>query len=104
METHTHTITHKNKKKTRIAKTLLLNEWTAGGIIPDLKLHYRDILIKNSTNLHRKKCESVKLIEDKDKNPHTFEHLSFYKEDRNALHKKRHNIQQVELLKLDSFM
>lgn len=49
METHTHTITHKNKKKkTRIAKTLLLNEWTAGGIIPDLKLHYRDILIKKA--------------------------------------------------------
>lgn len=85
METHTHN--HTEKKK--IAKVLLLNEWTAGGIIPDLKLYYRDILIKKSTNLHRKICESVKLIEQKDINPHTFEHFSFYKEDRNALHKKK---------------
>jgi hypothetical protein len=37
-----------NKKKLRIAKTLLKYKRTSGGIsMPDLKLYYRGIVIKN---------------------------------------------------------
>ena len=37
-----------NNKKHRIAKTLLKDKGTSGGItMPDLKLYYREIVIKN---------------------------------------------------------
>jgi hypothetical protein len=36
-----------NNKKPRLAKTLLNNKRTSGGIMPDLKLYYRAILRKN---------------------------------------------------------
>jgi hypothetical protein len=43
-----------NKKKTRIAKTLLNDKRTSGRItMPDLKLNYREIVIKTAFYLYR---------------------------------------------------
>jgi hypothetical protein len=67
------------KKKNRIAKIILNNKRTSGGIIiPDLKLYYRAIVIKNCMVLvHRQAGKSME--EGPEMNLHTYGHLIFDK-------------------------
>jgi hypothetical protein len=69
-----------NNKNLRILKTILNNKRTSRGIsIPDLKLYYRTIVIKQKTKkpawyryIHRWVDQ---LIEDPKINPHIYGHL-----------------------------
>jgi hypothetical protein len=66
-----------NNQKPRIAKTILKNKRTSGGItMPDLKLLYRAIVVKTTWSWYRERQENQwNRIEDPEMKQHTYGHL-----------------------------
>jgi len=79
-----------NNKQPRIAKTILSNKRTSGGItIPELKQYYIAIVIKTVWYWYRdRQVDQWNIIEDPEMNPHTYSHLIFDKEAKTIQWKK----------------
>jgi hypothetical protein len=95
-----------NNKNTRIAKNILNNKRTSGGItMPDLRLYYRPILIKIAWYWYNDRPEDQwNRIKDPEMKPHTCGHVIFDKGAKTIQWKKRQHFQQMVLAQLEVIM
>ena len=93
-------------KKPRIAKTLLKDKRTSGGVtMPGLNLYYRAIEIKNAWYWYsNRQVDKWNRIEDPEMNLHTYGHLIFDKGAKNHPVEKRQHFQQMVLAQLAVIM
>jgi hypothetical protein len=83
MEIHTRN-PHNKKQKSRIYKILLTNKGAIGGItIPNPRLYCTAIVIKTAWYWHKNRHgDQWSIIENPQKNPHSYGHMIFEKEPR----------------------
>jgi hypothetical protein len=95
-----------NNKKPRIAKTLLNDKRTSGGITrPDLKRYYRAIVIKTAWYWYsNRQVDKWNIIEDLEINPHTCGHLIFVKGAKTIQWTKGQHFHQMVLAQLEVIM
>jgi hypothetical protein len=95
-----------DNKKARIAKTILNNKRTSGGItMSDLKLYYKAIVINTAWYWYSdRQVDQWNRIEDPEMNPHTYGHLIFAKGAKTIQWKKRQHFQQMVLAQLAVIM
>jgi hypothetical protein len=93
-------------KKPRMAKTLLKDKRTSGGItMPDLKLYYRAIVLKTAWYWYSDtQVDQWNRMENPEMYPHTYGHLIFDKGAKTIQWKKRQHFQQMVLGQLAVIM